>query len=786
MHEEYSTILSLTDKPVSSLSAVGTTGNFMAGRISFHFGLNGPSICLDTACSSSLVAIHIASVGIRRLEHTLALAAGCNLLLSPETMSAICRLQALSLDGRCKSFEASSDGYGRGEAVAVSLIGQVDGYSELGMVKINGTCMNHVGRSSALTSPNGRSQIKLIQDCLESINEDGCGIGSFVVHGTGTALGDPIEVNALAHCFVPRRNSIALQSIKTQTGHTEGAAGITGLLQAGSNLTNSEIYQAKHIRHLNPLLIESLKGHDSFTVPRINCPSTNSSQSMTSSFGMSGTNAAGIVSFGDQLPEPFIGKRKQILRKVRLWPLPEFDTSFVLSLQVKLQVALKAKSLHFDLGSFHVGGFVSIADKALSLLISTDKSRTRSFESFISIFAHKTNITEDITCTMDPTGCLSLRIGIRQCSQGFVTRICDFRDRRWLSNNLDQISFLGYPNTAFVLKRSPLIHGQICSDEAELWKNDPVSVSFVFTHLLESGRRNNFKGVFISHITLFSRKNSNQHISCKRGEISSELLSAKLEFTDGSLPNTSLELQEYHTMWKPIDVSSSNSWVQKLFILNHERPVHLKNGKGSRFVLQASWGSQMEIEQEVSVSDPYHLDLLLRCIDITACAFACEGAETSTMSSWSHLETWVEYYCIACQSTVPCKLSVWNKFNMNVASCQNRQYSYEALESLSRTLFLERRQKHAPSIEIMEHSRQAIDLDMIDSILKLEGEYKIRAISGRCHVERLALFTKARHLTQFRQGPRTAIVLGSSKVRQRVRIGRYILLIIHIYSVVFL
>ena len=218
---------------ISGYVGVGTALSVAAGRLSYVLGLKGPSVALDTACSSSLVAIHLACQSLRNRESHLALAGGVNLILSPTTTIAACKAMMLAPDGHCKTFDAAADGYVRGEGCGVVVLKRLadavrDGDSVLAVVR--GSAVNQDGRSHGLTAPNGPAQQAVIEGagacgrCAEEVDY-------VEVHGTGTPLGDPIEVQASARSMAraaPTSAPLLVGSVKTNIGHLESAAGVAG------------------------------------------------------------------------------------------------------------------------------------------------------------------------------------------------------------------------------------------------------------------------------------------------------------------------------------------------------------------------------------------------------------------------------------------------------------------------------------------------------------------------------------------------------------------------------
>ncbi|MDB9526156.1 type I polyketide synthase [Oscillatoria sp. CS-180] len=246
---------------VSQLDAYAASGNgfcFASGRLSHILGLQGPNMAIDTACSSSLVALHLACQSLRAGECSMALAGGVQLILSPEVTLSLSSMQALSPDGRCKTFDANADGYGRGEGCGVIVLkrlsdARANGDRILALVK--GSAVNHDGRSSGLTVPNQRSQEELIRQALKQAKVSPADISYVEAHGTGTPLGDPIEMNALAKVLGldrPADQPLHVGSVKTNIGHLEAAAGIAGIIKVILAMQHRQIPPHLHFQDPSP------------------------------------------------------------------------------------------------------------------------------------------------------------------------------------------------------------------------------------------------------------------------------------------------------------------------------------------------------------------------------------------------------------------------------------------------------------------------------------------------------------------------------------------------------
>lgn len=271
-----SSFASLFPEAAGAYSATGQQPSAASGRLSYTFGCNGPAVTIDTACSSSLVAVHHAMSHIRLcsggggVDVETAMCGGVHVMLSPH-QSRLCQLAGmLSGDGRCKALDAAADGYVRGEAaetVAASTAMETCAYGGgaggAGIVVLEGAAVNQDGRSGSLTAPHGPSQQAVIGHALASVA--GCFSFSHVsqlqLHGTGTSLGDPIEINAasvalgvnVAAHVAQRHSPLVLSAVKTRVGHGEPAAGITALIAAMSQISGDlSTAPVLHLRALNP------------------------------------------------------------------------------------------------------------------------------------------------------------------------------------------------------------------------------------------------------------------------------------------------------------------------------------------------------------------------------------------------------------------------------------------------------------------------------------------------------------------------------------------------------
>lgn len=276
--------------------ATGNGNCFAAGRISYALGLTGPAVAVDTACSSSLVSIHLATKALRSGECEVALAGGVNLVLSPRSTELVQQTRSLAPDGLCKAFDARANGFTRGEGCGVVVLKRLDQALRDGdrvHAVIRGSAVNQDGRSTGFTAPNVLSQISLIEAALADANLTPADVGMIEAHGTGTALGDPIEMEALVSALGRRDANAPLHvgSVKTNFGHLESAAGIAGFLKAMLCLQRGAVPPLVHFRTINPRI--DLDGAAVILPTTLTqwTPDATGTCAGVSSFGMSGTNA---------------------------------------------------------------------------------------------------------------------------------------------------------------------------------------------------------------------------------------------------------------------------------------------------------------------------------------------------------------------------------------------------------------------------------------------------------------------------------------------------------------
>ncbi|HWS93579.1 MAG TPA: beta-ketoacyl synthase N-terminal-like domain-containing protein, partial [Mycobacterium sp.] len=299
---EYAHLLSADSvENIEPYFITGNALNAISGRVAFALGLEGPAVAVDTACSSSLVAVHQACQALHSGDCDLALAGGVNVLLSPVSIIAASRARMLSPVGRCKTFDASADGYVRSEGCGILVLKRLSDAVRDGdrvCAVIPGSAVNQDGASSGLTVPNGGAQQRLISAALARAGLAGGDVDYLEAHGTGTPLGDPIEVQAAGAVYGAARDAdrpLLIGSVKTNIGHLESASGVAGLIKVVLSLQHEVLPQSLHFEKPSPHIpwdslpvrvVDKATPWQANATPR---------RAGISSFGFTGTNAHVLI-----------------------------------------------------------------------------------------------------------------------------------------------------------------------------------------------------------------------------------------------------------------------------------------------------------------------------------------------------------------------------------------------------------------------------------------------------------------------------------------------------------
>jgi len=300
--------------PITQHSAVGQSASIIANRVSYAYGFQGPSIVLDSACSSSLLAVHLACNSIQEGDSELAIAGGVNIIIDPESYVALTKFGGLSPTGRCHSFDANADGYVRGEgigAVVLKRLSEAQKDNDHIYAVIRGSAINNDGYGNGLTAPNPQAQKNVLRQAYKRAGISPHQVHYIEAHGTGTKLGDPIEIEALGEILSknrPENHPLMVGSVKTNIGHLEGASGIAGLIKNVLILQQQQIPPSLNFHQPNPYI--------PFKNYKINIPTKltdwrpynyETMKVGVSAFGWGGTNAHVVLEeYPDERQELFV------------------------------------------------------------------------------------------------------------------------------------------------------------------------------------------------------------------------------------------------------------------------------------------------------------------------------------------------------------------------------------------------------------------------------------------------------------------------------------------------
>lgn len=312
MHSDYQNEAGDSFLNLNPYIATGAAGSFLCGRLAYYLGLQGPSVAVDTACSSSLVALHLAIQSLQRRDCDRALVGGVNAIVSPTTNILTCKLQALSPNGHSRAFDAAADGYLRGEGCGVVTLRRLSDAQQAGdpiLGVIRGSAVGHNGFSSGLTAPNPQAQEKVIRQALERAGVAPEDVAYLEAHGTGTELGDPIEMRAAAAALAGERtgeNPLLVGSVKTNIGHLEAAAGMAGLIKVLLAIEHNKIPGQLNFENPNPHIPWDKMPVKVLT--ELTDWPTEKRIAGVSAFGMSGTNAHVVIEAPESIDSTTIDK----------------------------------------------------------------------------------------------------------------------------------------------------------------------------------------------------------------------------------------------------------------------------------------------------------------------------------------------------------------------------------------------------------------------------------------------------------------------------------------------
>lgn len=294
--------------PMTGYESISSQMSSLSGQISYTFDLQGPSIPLDNACASSLTAMHLACHALKSGDCEQAIVAGMNLLLSPLHYVYSSQIKSLSPTGRCHTFDKQADGYVPGEGIVAVMLKPLSKAIEDGdniHAVIKGTAINHVGRSNNPTAPRPELQTKMLLDAWDNANISADQLSYIECHGTGTQLGDPIEISALSKAFrqhTQKTNFCAIGSTKAHIGHLEGAAGLASVIKVVLSMQHRSIPKMPNFTQLNPAI--QLDESPFYINTQVQPWVTDESRPClagVSSFGMTGNNAHVVIE--EYIPE---------------------------------------------------------------------------------------------------------------------------------------------------------------------------------------------------------------------------------------------------------------------------------------------------------------------------------------------------------------------------------------------------------------------------------------------------------------------------------------------------
>ncbi|KAL8637932.1 MAG: hypothetical protein Q9228_004857 [Teloschistes exilis] len=313
---DYHTVVARDPDVTPKYIVTGTAGSMAANRLSYFYNLSGPSISVNTACSSSMAALHQAVRTIQHGDSAMALVCGANLIFNPESFISMTEMGFLSPSGRCRSFDAAGNGYGRGEAIAALVLKpRKAALADRDHIRavIKGTRLNQDGRTQGITLPSGKAQAQNMTHLYKELAVKPSKIQYLEAHGTGTAAGDPLELQAINELYWAA--PLVIGSVKSNVGHCEAASALMGLIKAVLSLENGQIPAQLHFTTPNPALDST-----SLIVPQktLDWPDAQGDvrRAAINTFGAGGTNGHAVLEAHTYSPQRSCATKRPWLFKI--------------------------------------------------------------------------------------------------------------------------------------------------------------------------------------------------------------------------------------------------------------------------------------------------------------------------------------------------------------------------------------------------------------------------------------------------------------------------------------
>ena len=813
MYHEYPTYLMQHGSKLSAASASGGSASFMVGRISYTFNLSGPCMSTDTACSSSLVATHLAREFLMEEKLRRAVVGGSNLVLSSVTMAALCQMQALSPAGRCRTFDADAEGYGRGDGVIVMIVSNNMIEAESDPISVlRSTAVNQDGRSSGLTAPNGPAQAKLILDALKRSTASPQDLRFVALHGTGTQLGDPIELNALSQA-TKSITTLTLASSKTCFSHTEGAAGLTGIVsafQAGQHLVAAPFV---NLRSVNPYIEfalsewKTLSFNGLITVPRQpqGYASHRDWESLlaSSSFGMSGVNAHAIcgcpMSPTGSPHHPIYNLR---FSRVQFWPkilenplIRRFSRSLH-SLMFKIDTKVPAASWISDCRiDGRTNSVFSIAIESFVAAVNLAVPETSGDIVLRNI--NKTNSLNEarldrliLVCEMDlSTGFSELKHDTLTCVEANINRLSsESRPKLQVPKAKIRWHILNERRSRPFMKLADIAALPRWTEGG--WMTAPPFAQFSVQLLMTKPTRRNGPSELYRFSSFIYLGNSARKSPKTIATVDSESL---LIFSDdGRLSSSMAEVavstgaksercasnvadddHSWQAEWKAMDLVPMTGLSMGLIAISTrefslQQIIKVSAGVGNIGALNICYDETIRDFSrfsELKTSSAIHLDILMKYSCANVCAFISQPPPKRRKISEWEVVSLIDICKAAETFNTSIKLSILTFSSVNVPPFD---YIYQPtallLHGVARTLFMEVRSSHGVSIDL-ELESCPLPFDVLAALIRREGAYAVAVRSERLYSLRLmkSRLPRKRIYSHEFSGGNSALIVGGNR-----------------------